>query len=513
LTSSTSLTFYGGVKEIGGNKILLEDKDTRIFLDFGKSFSRRAKFFEEYISPRTSNGIVDFITMGLVPDIPGIYREDLMRLAGRKVEKPDIDGVLLSHAHSDHADYISFLHEEIPIYMGKACHLILEALGERSSRMIEREILDFKPRPANKKDKPIKRKIETFRTGDKFKIGSLEVEPIHVDHSVPGAYGFIIYSSEGPIVYTGDIRLHGTKSQMTRDFIKKARDVKPIALISEGTRIADEPKEESEERVSMESGKIVSETDRLVLVDFNFKDVDRLRTFYNIAKENGRKFVVKINDAYFLKYLSQDLIQQLNKNQTLKNFENGVIKVFEFTQNELDWKSWNFVPKEINKIYEKIASSSQRKLGDLTEKLYEGFVSGDNDIFFVDSETINEHHLENELLRPSPKARDVRNYYVDWSDRFILFPYCEHEGKTTRVSIDNYPNTKRYLEKFKKRLASRRSLKGTSKKWYEMIRPREFNWFENDKIICPSLSNKNNFCIDLELFVISVLFYVLQSIS
>ena len=35
--SVTSLTFYGGVNEIGGNKILLEDKDTRVFLDFGKS--------------------------------------------------------------------------------------------------------------------------------------------------------------------------------------------------------------------------------------------------------------------------------------------------------------------------------------------------------------------------------------------------------------------------------------------------------------------------------------------
>jgi hypothetical protein len=34
----TSLTFYGGVNEIGGNKILLEDRDTRVFLDFGKGF-------------------------------------------------------------------------------------------------------------------------------------------------------------------------------------------------------------------------------------------------------------------------------------------------------------------------------------------------------------------------------------------------------------------------------------------------------------------------------------------
>lgn len=78
----TSLAFYGGVGEIGGNKILLEDKDTKVFLDFGKSFSRRARYFEEYLGPRTSNGIVDFMEMGLVPDIPGAYRDDLMAMAG-----------------------------------------------------------------------------------------------------------------------------------------------------------------------------------------------------------------------------------------------------------------------------------------------------------------------------------------------------------------------------------------------------------------------------------------------
>jgi len=35
------LTFFGGVSEIGGNKILLRDQDTTMFIDFGRSFQRR----------------------------------------------------------------------------------------------------------------------------------------------------------------------------------------------------------------------------------------------------------------------------------------------------------------------------------------------------------------------------------------------------------------------------------------------------------------------------------------
>ena len=107
-----TLTFYGGINEIGGNKVLLEDNGTRIFLDFGMSFGRRALFFEEFLTPRSANGIGDFLTMGLIPDIPGIYRTDLLSHFGREPEEADIQAVLLSHAHADHANYISFLHEE-----------------------------------------------------------------------------------------------------------------------------------------------------------------------------------------------------------------------------------------------------------------------------------------------------------------------------------------------------------------------------------------------------------------
>jgi ribonuclease J len=69
--------------------------------------------------------------MGLIPDVDGIYRDDLIEMAGRKAGAPTVDAVLVSHAHADHVDYISFLHRDIPLYMGSACHTILHAIQDR----------------------------------------------------------------------------------------------------------------------------------------------------------------------------------------------------------------------------------------------------------------------------------------------------------------------------------------------------------------------------------------------
>ena len=138
-----NLRFYGGINEIGGNKILLEDKDTKIFLDFGLSFGRRQKFFEEFLTPRTANGIGDFLAMKLLPDVNGIYREDLIEHLGKKPESPQVQAVILSHAHADHANYVSFLHKDIPVYCGETCKYILEAVDEQSQRSLENEVLDF----------------------------------------------------------------------------------------------------------------------------------------------------------------------------------------------------------------------------------------------------------------------------------------------------------------------------------------------------------------------------------
>src|SRR2546426_2565507 len=271
LARLTQLVFYGGVNEIGGNKVFLEDGDTSIFIDFGMSFGQKERFYAEFLSPRTANGLGDYLEMGLLPDLPGIYREDLLATVGRKPEKPQCDAVLLSHAHLDHSSYISFLHEKIPVYCGETCFLILQALQEAGARSLESEVIDFKKRPIiDRKAAPVRREFHTFRTGQRMKIGGLEIEPVHVDHSIPGNYGFIIHTSEGAVVYTSDVRMHGTRPEMTRDFVERAKESEPIALVSEGTRINLGKTGESEGKVSGTCSNLVENSDKLVIADFSF---------------------------------------------------------------------------------------------------------------------------------------------------------------------------------------------------------------------------------------------------
>jgi len=275
------LAFYGGVEEIGGNKILLEDRDTRILLDFGMSFADRRRFYSDpWLSPRDEKGLLEF---GILPPLEGAYRFD--------EKEATIDAVVLSHSHADHAMYTSFINRKISVYCGETTRIILEGLDETRSRSFETDIsgVDFR----------------TFRTGAKIRIGDIEVEPFHVDHSTPGAYGYVIHTSQGAIVYTGDLRTHGSRPDLTRDFVEASSKAHPILMISEGTNIIGADVS-SEGEVRSKAGKVVAGTEKLVLADFSYTDIDRLKTFHDVAKRNDRVLAISLKQAHLLCKLRSD---------------------------------------------------------------------------------------------------------------------------------------------------------------------------------------------------------------
>jgi ribonuclease J len=286
------LIFYGGVNEIGGNKILLEDKGTKIFLDFGQSFAFGEEYFTGWLDARVKvNGLGDYFEFGLLPKIRGLYSKEMLATTSLAYAEPEIDCVFLSHAHFDHVEHIPFLDPKIPVCMGVGTKLFMESMEETSS------FSKFGEHPCNK-----------FRTGHKIKTDSLTVEPISVDHSIPAAYGFIIHTSEGAVVYTGDLRRHGPRKDLTENFLEKAKEVEPIALICEGTRMAVKETRQnySEPQVKQISDKIVASTDKAVFTMRASRDIDRFNSFFKVAKKNNRKMVITPKTAYLLMKLQGD---------------------------------------------------------------------------------------------------------------------------------------------------------------------------------------------------------------
>src|SRR5512135_3490187 len=75
---AAKLTFYGGVGEIGGNKILLQTDDGSVLLDFGRRMNEYGKYFSDYLQARSRNALRDLLRLGILPRIDGIYTPHLV---------------------------------------------------------------------------------------------------------------------------------------------------------------------------------------------------------------------------------------------------------------------------------------------------------------------------------------------------------------------------------------------------------------------------------------------------
>ena len=287
----TAITVYGGAGEIGGNKILLEDRDTRVWLDFGEPFGMKDEFFVNFLMPRDRFGLRDYFHFNLLPRIPGLYDREWLDGTGMKYVPPEFDAIFISHMHFDHVMHLKYADAGIPVYLGAAADTIRKSWEVTGSKT---EFGDHA--------------FKTFRTGQRVKVGSIEVIPVHVDHSTPGAYGFIIHTSSGCIVYSGDMRLHGPRGDMTEEFARLAAKERPVAFLCEGTRVSEsDPREGlSENDVRARAQKLISGSSKLAIVSFYPKDVDRMRTFRDVARATNRKFVVSAKVAHLLEALKND---------------------------------------------------------------------------------------------------------------------------------------------------------------------------------------------------------------
>ncbi len=313
------ITFYGGLNEIGGNKILLEHKNTRIFLDFGKSFSQYSKFFEEYLQPRRINGLGDYLALNLIPYLEGLYRPDYLKMLNEENNNfgvkqhlcPLFDAVLISHAHADHINFLSFLDPRIPVYVLPDTLKVIKTLDLISQESLEGEIFDYKERlpdgtlPRSKqKIKKVFRRFVEVKPYQKFALKDLFITFLPVEHSIPGCAMILIEGEFGTLLYSGDFRLGGPleKINLTSKTLNFLSHTKIDWMLCEGTRI-NEHNIIHEEQVYQDVITSTKNVRQIIAIEYSFKDLSRFQTFLKVAKTLKRVLVFPSEWFMYIKSL------------------------------------------------------------------------------------------------------------------------------------------------------------------------------------------------------------------
>ncbi len=247
---SMKITFLGGLDEIGKNITAFECLNDMFILDCGLAFP---------------DG--DMLGVDLVlPDFSYIERN-----------RDKIKGLVITHGHEDHIGAIPYLLKSdlnFPIY---GTPLTIGLIG---AKLKEHNLLN-------------KANMNIIKPGQRITLGCMEIEFIHVNHSIPDAVGIAIHSPAGTIIHTGDFKIDCTPTQGKMIDLSRFAELGNrgvLALLADSTN-AERPGYTMTERKVADSFEMLFQkagAKRIIIASFA-SNINRIHQIIKIANNFGRK--------------------------------------------------------------------------------------------------------------------------------------------------------------------------------------------------------------------------------
>ena len=242
----------GGLGEIGKNMTVIEYNNDLVVVDCGLGF------------PDDDMPGIDLV----IPDIT--YLE---------ANKDRIRGILLTHGHEDHIGAIPYVLRTVnpPVF---GTPLTLGIIKNK----LEEHTLPWKP------------DLRVVKAGDHVRLGAIDAEFIHVNHSIADACAIALHTPLGTLVHTGDFKLDTTPIDGAMMDIVRLGELGRegvLMLLCESTNAERPGHTPSEKKVGASLEYIFSthEKKRIIIATFS-SNVHRVQQIIDTSARHKRKVAI-----------------------------------------------------------------------------------------------------------------------------------------------------------------------------------------------------------------------------